>query len=88
MAKKSQKMNWVIQADNESRNEEQTFLSVFGELQNQGLGIPNTANLIYYAIASISYYEHHDGGCSSLTLKKCMMVCILFSYPIHVCHTF
>ena len=37
----SQKSNWLIYAENIKKNEEQAFLSMFGEVKGNGLNKPN-----------------------------------------------
>ena len=75
----SQKSNWLIYAENIKKNEEQAFLSMFGEVKGNGLNKPNKKNEILYAIVSISYYEHLEGDGTSFSLRKRMMVSISFS---------
>ena len=70
----TQKSNWLIYAENIKKNEEQAFLSNFGEVKGKGLNQPNKKNEIIYAIVSISYYEHLEGDGSSFSIRKCMMV--------------
>jgi hypothetical protein len=73
---KSQKSNWVIQAEHKTKHDEKTFLSMFGEMTGKGLNKPNKDNEILNALVSISYYEHNDGDGTSITLRKRMMVSI------------
>ena len=70
----TQKSNWLIYAENIKKNEEQAFLSNFGEVKGKGLNQPNKKNEIIYAIVSISYYEHLEGDGSSFSIRKRMMV--------------
>ena len=70
----TQKSNWLIYAKNIKKNEEQAFLSNFGEVKGKSLNQPNKKNEILYAIVSISYYEHLEGDGSSFSIRKCMMV--------------
>ena len=44
----SQKSNWLIYAENIKKNEEQAFLSMFGEVKGNGLNKPNKKNEILY----------------------------------------
>ncbi len=80
MSSTSQQKNWIIQANNVSRSEEQTFLSMFGTLKKDGKNVANSANLIFYSLVSISSYEqdHAEG----ISLRKHMTVCtfVLLSY--------
>jgi hypothetical protein len=76
---KSQKSNWLIYAENiKKKHEEQTFLSMFGEIKGEGLNKPNKKNEILYAIVTISYYEHVEGDGTYFSLRKCTMVSISF----------
>ena len=73
MSKNSQQKNWIIQANNVSRSEEQTFLSMFGKMKKDGKHVANSANLIFYSLVSISFYEHDHG--EGISLRKRMTVC-------------
>jgi hypothetical protein len=75
----SQKLNWLIYAENIGKKEEQAFLSNFGEVKGNNLNKPNKKNGILYACVSISYYEHLEGDGTSFSLRKRMMVSFLFS---------
>ena len=75
----TQKSNWLIYAENIKKNEEQAFLSNFGEVKGNDLNKPNKKNGILYACVSISYYEHLEGDGTSFSLKKRMLVSFLFS---------
>ncbi len=60
MAQRSAETNWLINADNVTKSEENFFLSKFGELKKDGLHKPYVEHHIVHAVVSFSYYEHSE----------------------------
>jgi hypothetical protein len=66
---KSQKSNWLIQAEYVTNTEEKAFLSMFGYVKKgTKMNKPSKENDILYAIVD-------DGSGTSFALRKHMMVC-------------
>jgi hypothetical protein len=52
-------------------------------MQKTRKNTPNKEYNIHHTVVSISYYEHSKGEGSSFTIRKCMVVCLLFPYTFY-----